>query len=361
MLWLLVNNYVNRVGGDGCLRQFVPVEDVSRALANIYLQPVGSDGLVVDHDAPLTDVKGYKGVFTLSVFKRFLRVVGAYTTDKGVRRMWDDLSKDPMEVSEFLPRPEEQAFALPSKSRRHFAHRDSVESEWSTTNLFYLRVEMDELGLDPTRGDVIQINNMRVQLPKMLTSGMANDSLTVLFKMFLQVPVPDHVLEEVLEELQSSNRYGLIRCEDIARILTDCSLEGMSFELLCDLISKMQLDFPFRELKRMFDLMDFNNDKSLSLLELLGGFQVLFKQFLPLYVEEAVGVTVAKQLQLVCTTLAGLLLFFAFLGLAFASFNVRLETVTNAGSEIGNVLCDSVCFGFGWSCRTTESGHKRPR
>ncbi|KAH0479937.1 MAG: hypothetical protein KVP17_003663 [Porospora cf. gigantea B] len=324
VLWLLVNSYIDRELSTGLMRHFIPVTHVAQALVSIFLQPVDCMGAVVAFDAPLTSVVGYKGFVNFGFFRRLLRILGNDASEGGIRRMWDDFTKDPMEVSDFLPflGDSERAGLRPSASVE-------IPLEWLNQNLFYLRVEMDDLGLDPTKGKVVQLESLRVQLPKMLTSGLSSDGMAVLFKMFLQVPVPDNILSEVLA-CTPTNTYGLFRSEDIARVLTDCSLEGMSFELLGDLLAKMQLQFPFRELKRMFDLMDFNDDKSLSLLELLGGFQVLFKQFLPLYVEEAVEVTLSKQVILITITALGLVLFFAFIGLAFSSFNGARSGMSSA-------------------------------
>ncbi|KAH0479448.1 MAG: uncharacterized protein KVP18_003286 [Porospora cf. gigantea A] len=324
VLWLLVNSYIDRELSKKLMRHFIPVKHVAQALVSIFLQPVDGTGAAVAFDAPLSGVEGYKGFVNFGLFRRLLRILGNDVSEGGMRRMWEDFTKDPMEVSDFLPflGNSEHAYLRPSASVE-------IPLDWLSQNLFYLRVEMDDLGLDPTKGKVVQLESLRIQLPKMLTSGLSPDGMAVLFKMFLQVPVPDSVLSEVLA-CTPTNTYGLFRSEDIARVLTDCSLEGMSFELLGDLLAKMQLQFPFRELKRMFDLMDFNDDKSLSLLELLGGFQVLFKQFLPLYVEEAVEVTLSKQVKLITVTAFGLVLFFAFIGLAFSSFNGARSGMSSA-------------------------------
>lgn len=99
----------------------------------------------------------------------------------------------------------------------------------------------------------------------------------------------------------------------------------MSFPMLRDLVSKMRLEFPVKDVKRMFDMMDLDNDKTLSLLELLGGFEVLFGKFLPEYICEALGVTVGRQVLIIFIAVVGLLTFFAFLALAFSSFMVRIQ------------------------------------
>lgn len=63
---------------------------------------------------------------------------------QAARALWDELPKDPMDVTEFLP-----AGLLEGGIRTK-----------------YLRLEMDTLGMDPTKGRVVSIDCLRKKLPR---------------------------------------------------------------------------------------------------------------------------------------------------------------------------------------------------
>ena len=87
----------------------------------------------------------------------------------------------------------------------------------------------------------------------------------------------------------------------------------------------MRIRMPEQDIKRMFDLMDINHDLSLSLGELLSGFEVLFGRFMPMLVLHEVGLSLDRMLLVLLLTTLALLAFFGFLGLAFTSFEVPIH------------------------------------
>lgn len=92
--------------------------------------------------------------------------------------------------------------------------------------------------------------------------------------------------------------------------------------MLKEIVDKMRLNLPASRIRTMFNLMDINNDKSLDLSELLGGFELLFGKLIPDLLFEAVGVSTENQLTVITTSLLALIVFFMFIGLAFSSFVV---------------------------------------
>lgn len=159
---------------------------------------------------------------------------------------------------------------------------------------------------------------------RLLMTGLWPEAIRVLLTLALQLEVPNSRLERVLKSMERrTNRFGLIKPEDVGSILSSLSVEGMSFAMLRDVIHKMRIQMPEQDIKRMFDLMDINHDLSLSLSELLSGFEVLFGRFMPLLVLQEVGLSLDRMLLVLCLTTLGLLAFFGFLGLAFSSFEVH--------------------------------------
>lgn len=58
--------------------------------------------------------------------------------------MWEELHKDPLDISPFLPTITEKEYSM----------------------MKFLRLEMDRTGMDPTKGKVVHIESLRKQLPR---------------------------------------------------------------------------------------------------------------------------------------------------------------------------------------------------
>lgn len=108
----------------------------------------------------------------------------------------------------------------------------------------------------------------------------------------------------------------------MAKILTSLSVEGMSFSILEESISKMRLKVPRGMIRQMFALMDINQDKTLDLSELLTGFEVLFSNFIPPLIIQAVGVGTDDKMRAIFRAIGVLLALFLFIGLSHAAFAV---------------------------------------
>eukprot|EP00914_Ancora_sagittata_P009291 GHVO01017823.1.p1 GENE.GHVO01017823.1~~GHVO01017823.1.p1 ORF type:complete len:1511 (+),score=291.67 GHVO01017823.1:542-5074(+) len=292
------------------VKSFLPLHRTAKAVVSIMMKPVDASGRNVDMDSLSEHVHQFSGCFNLHIFRRFVRQCGLFTTERGVRAMWDEFHKHSMEVGEVL---------RPARGDDNFQDSDmpSVRSD----DPFYIRLGMDVTGMDPTRGRVARIDSVRLQLRRMVMSGMCKESIKVLLQNLLQIDVDDQELNDTIDSLPGKgNAYGFIRLEDVGRILSRVAVEGMSLSMLKDLIVKMRLDFPHGDIKRMFDLMDLNNDKSLSLMELLGGFEVLIGMTLPTYICNAMGVTVRAHITLISSIVLALATFFVFVICAFDSF-----------------------------------------
>ena len=157
-------------------------------------------------------------------------------------------------------------------------------------------------------------------------TGLWPEAVRVLLTLSLQLEVSPFKLDRVLKSLERrTNRFGLLKPEDIGLVLSSLSVEGMTFSMLRDVIQNMRIRMPEQDIKRMFDLMDINHDLSLSLGELLSGFEVLFGRFMPMLVLHEVGLSLDRMLLVLLLTTLALLAFFGFLGLAFTSFEVPIH------------------------------------
>ncbi|CDJ37889.1 EF hand domain-containing protein, putative [Eimeria tenella] len=312
MLWIMISfdSYDE-------IQQFLPERDVKLGITRVYLQPFTALGKPFLNRDSVSNIVGYKGLVTFVIFRRILRQLDIVISDRAARALWDELPKDPMDVTDFLP-----AGLLEGSIRTK-----------------YLRLEMDTLGMDPTKGRVVSIECLRKKLPRLLMTGLWPEAIRVLLTLALQLEVPNSRLERVLKSMERrTNRFGLIKPEDVGSILSSLSVEGMSFAMLRDVIHKMRIQMPEQDIKRMFDLMDINHDLSLSLSELLSGFEVLFGRFMPLLVLQEVGLSLDRMLLVLCLTTLGLLAFFGFLGLAFSSFESLKSGVSTAVQSMLAVL-----------------------
>eukprot|EP00923_Selenidium_pygospionis_P018417 GHVN01032219.1.p1 GENE.GHVN01032219.1~~GHVN01032219.1.p1 ORF type:complete len:1065 (+),score=211.42 GHVN01032219.1:276-3197(+) len=300
--------------GGGSTQTAVSASVAAEHLVRIYLHPCDNTGNLCD--ATSKDVErivSYNGYFNLNIFRRLLKRSGMIPLNKGTKALWADMPKDPMDITHFLP-----------------------ASVLDDTGTQFLRVQMDTLGMDNSKGFVSHIATLKKEMPKMMMSGLWPESVKVLVKLRLHIDVSEAVLDELIHDMATkANHYGLIKVEDVAKILSNLSVSGITFPMLRETVTKMRLEMPSRDVKRMFDMMDVNNDKTLSMLEMLSGFELLFNEFLPDYVCDAVGLSLGRQLGIIVAACAGLLAFFAFLGLAFSSFQ---GMKSGAGSAVQSVL-----------------------
>ncbi|KFG58426.1 EF hand domain-containing protein [Toxoplasma gondii RUB] len=299
------------------IQQFLPERDVKLGLIRIYFQPLVGAGRPASNRDDVAEICGYKGYVTFVLFRRILRQLGVVISDKSARILWDDLPKDPLDITDFLP--------------------SSLLSETCPTK--YLRIEMDKLGMDPMKGRVASIEVIQKKLPRMLMTGLWPEAIRVLLKLSLQLDVSESHITTVLAAMdRRANRYGLIRPEEVGAILSNLSVEGMTFSMLRDVIQKMRVLMPEQDIKRMFDLMDINQDLTLSLGELLSGFEVLFGRLMPALVLKQVGLSNERMLLILSCTTLGLLAFFGFLGLAFSSFESLKSGISTAVQSLLAVL-----------------------
>ncbi|PHJ22833.1 ef hand domain-containing protein [Cystoisospora suis] len=298
------------------IQQFLPERDVKLGLVRIYFQPLVGGRPATNRDS-VSSIMGYKGYVTFVLFRRILRQLGVVIPDKSARIVWDDLPKEPLDITDFVP-PVLLSETCPTK---------------------YLRIEMDKLGMDPMKGRVASMEMVKKKLPRMLMTGLWPEAIRVLLKLSLQLDVAESHISSVLAGMdRRANRYGLIRPEDIGGILSNLSVNGMSFSMLRDVIQKMRVLMPEQDIKRMFDLMDINQDLTLSLGELLSGFEVLFGRLMPVLVLKQVGLSNERMLTILCCTTLGLLAFFGFLGLAFSSFEGLKSGISTAVQSLLAVL-----------------------
>ncbi|KAJ1604368.1 transmembrane domain-containing protein, partial [Cryptosporidium canis] len=205
----------------------------------------------------------------------------------------------------------------------------------SSKESVHLRILMDPTGMDPMEGVVINIDSVRRLLPKKLMTGLWPEAIKVVLNIGLHLEKPDSAIIEATSKcLEYSNKYGLIRPGDMVSILAALSKEGLSFDLLCELLNNMRIQLPVREVKRMFDLMDLNQDKSLDLQELLDGFEVLFGLFLPQLVHDHVGLSYERQGLIIMATSASLLLFCVFVGIAIKTFEGMRNELSTAVQSV---------------------------
>lgn len=100
-----------------------------------------TSGRSLSKEEGLEDAVNFRGCLIFSMFKKFISELGITTSDRGVRCMWDDLPKDPLEIN----------------------YKDSSTGLMTTK---FLRLEMDSLGFNPMKGRTIHVNIVRSDLAK---------------------------------------------------------------------------------------------------------------------------------------------------------------------------------------------------
>lgn len=264
---------------------------------------------------PGYQIEGELGSSSKKKFSKRMSIGGRFRRDKKIGNNLMNQFEDSMENME--------SYIRKSKIRNNL--KESV----------HLRILMDPTGMDPMEGVVINIDSVRRLLPKKLMTGLWPEAIKVVLNIGLHLEKPESsIIEATSKCLEYSNRYGLIRPGDMVSILAALSKEGLSFDLLCELLNNMRIQLPVREVKRMFDLMDLNQDKSLDLQELLDGFEVLFGLFLPQLVHDHVGLSYERQGLIIMATSASLLLFCIFVGIAIKTFEGMRNELSTAVQSV---------------------------
>ncbi|KAH8740484.1 hypothetical protein FG386_000247, partial [Cryptosporidium ryanae] len=311
-------------------------------------------------DLDAQDVECYGGYFTYEMLRRFLVLAKISLPDNGVGAIREvRLTRKKSLGDIFRKRPVAATWSPDSLdgcggegggaaelngegvggglSRSSSGCGDSPGTEGLRTERepCYLRIFMDRTGMDPMEGALVSIGTVRRLVPKKLMTGLWPEAIKVLLNIGLHLEKSDlSIMEATSRCLEYSNRYGLIRPGDAVSILAALSKEGLSFDLLCELLNNMRIQLPVRDVKRMFDLMDLNQDKSLDLQELLDGFEVLFGLFLPKLVHVHVGLSYERQSIIIVAVSTALLLFCAFVGIAIKTFEGMRNELSTAVQSV---------------------------
>ncbi|EZG60235.1 putative transmembrane protein [Gregarina niphandrodes] len=131
------------------------------------------------------------------------------------------------------------------------------------------------------------------------------------------------------------DQLGLIKYEKVPEILSNIYAKGMTEIELFECLKDMNLTIPTALVRKMFASMDVNNDRTLDMGEVLGGFEMLFVSLIPDLLSAAVGVTPQNNILSIVRAIGMLLIFFVFIALSASSFGVAgLDSNSNAMQSI---------------------------
>eukprot|EP01054_Gregarina_sp_Poly1_P003974 Gregarina_sp_Poly_1__3973@NODE_219_length_11255_cov_26_662853_g193_i0_p1_GENE_NODE_219_length_11255_cov_26_662853_g193_i0NODE_219_length_11255_cov_26_662853_g193_i0_p1_ORF_typecomplete_len2337_score354_95EFhand_7/PF13499_6/37EFhand_7/PF13499_6/3_4e03EFhand_7/PF13499_6/0_018EFhand_8/PF13833_6/3_4e03EFhand_8/PF13833_6/1_3e04EFhand_8/PF13833_6/0_009EFhand_1/PF00036_32/4_7e02EFhand_1/PF00036_32/0_087EFhand_6/PF13405_6/4_2e03EFhand_6/PF13405_6/2_8e02EFhand_6/PF13405_6/3SPARC_Ca_bdg/PF10591_9/0_35NESP len=287
----------------------LPVSSVCEATGPILAQSCTAEGIKYPWTDSSALLDHYAGWINFPMFKFILAESRITIREKHVKYIWNSLRKEPLDISMHLP-------------------SDCQGKK------YWVRVSTGKSEMDPHIGSFVRTARVFRSLPKILLTGMWPEGMRSLVAFALQFEPSEHQLNEATRAAAGKrNRYGLIKPCDVAKILTALSVEGMSFAMLEEAISKMRLTVPPGMVRQMFALMDVNHDKSLDLSELLRGFEVLFSNFIPPLIIEAVAVSTSDKLKAIFTVVGALILFFLFVALAFSSFTSGNTSATGTAMQ----------------------------
>eukprot|EP00915_Cephaloidophora_sp_WS-2016_P007366 GHVH01009988.1.p1 GENE.GHVH01009988.1~~GHVH01009988.1.p1 ORF type:complete len:3135 (+),score=485.08 GHVH01009988.1:217-9621(+) len=292
---------------------FCPIEKSTGQVADVNNVLEGNRGLSVEYLEGLE----FKGVINYTIFSEFLRRVDVDLPHWGVRRLWADMPKDNLDISPFLP---EEFFNVKVD--------DNLQKVYRTLKI--LRLDMDIHGLDLSQGMVISVESLCTELPKRLIAGLWPEALKSLIYLNFKIESEVGALEEAVEEQpkNSRNRYGLIKPGCVEGIVDSLHDTGISLEVLYDIVKRMDLRLQKAEIRRMFNIMDSNQDKTLDKDELFNGFTLLFGNVLPDLVIDAVRLDTRHQVSATFRSFFFAITFFTFVSLGFYVFSE--ESASNA-------------------------------
>eukprot|EP00915_Cephaloidophora_sp_WS-2016_P007107 GHVH01009638.1.p1 GENE.GHVH01009638.1~~GHVH01009638.1.p1 ORF type:complete len:3321 (+),score=427.27 GHVH01009638.1:1252-9963(+) len=301
---------------------YIPSRFVAQELMRIYFQPTLIDtGEVVDLASSHSDHRGvmvdfldrieFKGCLTFSMFAELLKRIQITPKKWGIRNLWTDMNKCEQVITPFLP---EEFFKLRTNEIGVF--------QIAQRSVKTLRLAMDIHGLNPTDGATLRISNFCYELPRKLMTGLWPEVTLSIIHLNVHITADETALFNSISAQSeiSRNRYGLIKAGHLQRILATLHAEGMPLNQLYDVVQKMQLQLHNRDLRRMFNVMDLNQDKTLDEEEFFTGFTVLFGNFVPNLVIDSVKIHTSAQVRSLFNAMALTLFIFLFIGMSFSAF-----------------------------------------
>eukprot|EP01053_Blabericola_migrator_P003818 Blabericola_migrator_1__3817@NODE_214_length_11335_cov_18_891374_g182_i0_p1_GENE_NODE_214_length_11335_cov_18_891374_g182_i0NODE_214_length_11335_cov_18_891374_g182_i0_p1_ORF_typecomplete_len1706_score386_81EFhand_7/PF13499_6/25EFhand_7/PF13499_6/0_055EFhand_7/PF13499_6/0_02EFhand_8/PF13833_6/8_5e02EFhand_8/PF13833_6/0_0031SPARC_Ca_bdg/PF10591_9/6e03SPARC_Ca_bdg/PF10591_9/1_8e04SPARC_Ca_bdg/PF10591_9/0_17EFhand_1/PF00036_32/0_12GGACT/PF06094_12/0_21EFhand_6/PF13405_6/2_9e02EFhand_6/PF13405_6/3_7 len=288
----------------------LPVVSVCEAVGLILTQARGYNKSHHHWRDPAGQIDQYSGWINYPMFSYLLQECKITIKEKHLRSIWNALRKEPLEITSY------------------------VRTNTRSPCRYWIRVATAKNDMDPYNGYFVKTTRVFQSLPKILLTGMWPEGMQSLVAFALQVQVSSEQLQDAARAaVGRKNRYGLIKPCDVAKIITALSVEGMSFAMLEEAVSKMRLTVPPGMVRHMFALMDVNHDKSLDLSELLRGFEVLFSNFIPPLIIEAVGVSTTDKLKMIFLVVGALVLSFIFMALAYSSFTAGNTSATGTAMQ----------------------------
>eukprot|EP00917_Polyrhabdina_sp_WS-2016_P030596 GHVP01065300.1.p1 GENE.GHVP01065300.1~~GHVP01065300.1.p1 ORF type:complete len:2045 (-),score=339.72 GHVP01065300.1:1330-6975(-) len=286
---------------DAKLWHFIRVKEGITCAVDAIMQPVMTeDG----------KIQRFKGSINCEMFYHIIKNISPDYPKRGIKALWKDIEKSPLDVTDAIPWS--AVWMSSSASNQH-------PTRLVSPHLLLIGFR-DGYLTDPTQGNFANISTVFVSVPRMLQTGLWSEAIRHLVIQELHVECMDNFILGALNHPYMHNRYHLLKAEYLRIVFAYFFNDGMSFSLMSSLFEKMRLNLPSRDIKRIFNLLDVNNDKVLEAAELLDGFEVLFEMFLPEYVMEEVGLSVGREMRTILVSTFFLLVFFAFLGLGFNSF-----------------------------------------
>eukprot|EP00915_Cephaloidophora_sp_WS-2016_P011202 GHVH01016511.1.p1 GENE.GHVH01016511.1~~GHVH01016511.1.p1 ORF type:complete len:4018 (+),score=585.83 GHVH01016511.1:1004-13057(+) len=236
----------------------LPALAVIKYLVVALSQPVTNNGGLYDGDFA-REIFGFRGVVSQIGLEQILKILRIDLKAHQLRHLWKNLSKDPWDLESLLA----EKVVDPRGGR-------------------FLRLGMDPFGVNPTKGFYISINTLRDQIRLMTTTGLPRITLDNLIQSELNLEVSLSRIDAAVKTIEHrKNVYGFICYDDVPNVIIALDSRGLDFKMLRELINDMKLQISDESILQMFNRMDVNADYSLSLNEILLGFEALYFLFLP--------------------------------------------------------------------------------
>eukprot|EP01054_Gregarina_sp_Poly1_P002448 Gregarina_sp_Poly_1__2447@NODE_165_length_12211_cov_32_860425_g147_i0_p1_GENE_NODE_165_length_12211_cov_32_860425_g147_i0NODE_165_length_12211_cov_32_860425_g147_i0_p1_ORF_typecomplete_len2244_score275_43EFhand_8/PF13833_6/40EFhand_8/PF13833_6/8_2e03EFhand_8/PF13833_6/0_0052EFhand_7/PF13499_6/1_2e02EFhand_7/PF13499_6/0_54EFhand_1/PF00036_32/16EFhand_1/PF00036_32/0_51EFhand_10/PF14788_6/4_6e02EFhand_10/PF14788_6/1_6e03EFhand_10/PF14788_6/0_41SPARC_Ca_bdg/PF10591_9/7_2e02SPARC_Ca_bdg/PF10591_9/1_3 len=355
---------------------FIPAAQVCGTFTRILFQPITTTGSKY-FGAALSDIHDFGGCLPSFSLSFLLRAMGLDIQEKHVQNIWADLPKDGLCLRWCLGQSKmafasdesgsssDEDYMSPSKGENKSSDRSEGNSVLSSTSTqskdrldqrrgdYLLRIDMDPTGLDPTRGTFVSFKTLRRHLTDMLLTGLPPEGLSIFVRLACNLEVDSERMEAMIDRYKwALNRYGMFKPQALVPMLCTLHVEGVSFQMLRSIVDQMRLRLPERDVKRMFDLMDTNQNRYLELGEILFGFEMLCRVFIPDHIISLLSYDPYSQLRTFLLTLSICLIIFAFLGFTVNAFSGNASD--SLGESMQTLLAVVGAIAFRTSTRSND-------
>ncbi|EZG43743.1 putative transmembrane protein [Gregarina niphandrodes] len=305
------------------------------SLSRIIFQPVSANGSKYV-GASLADIHRFVGALPFFAFESVLRAMGLEMALEHQRQIWELIPKTKLDLDwcDAQVRSETKS----SSAAPEFDEEDEEVSDKAGVKI----CQVVELNVD----DFVSFTDLRKYLARCLLTGLPAEGVSVLVRLCCGLDKEVLKIQNIVERNRRRlTKFGVFPPSAVKQLLCLLHVEGIDLDTWVTLIrNSMSLNVPAKELRRVFNLIDINQNKYLECDEVIVGVSYIRDDVLPAYIISLLNLTPRQQIAHCTAVAAGIVLVVAFLCSVTPSFLGTKES--GLSTSVQNILAIAGAIAF---------------